>query len=516
MRLFLPILLLSCLIPAGHVSADEKSSTSETTLFSFDDHSIPWRDNLNLTMVRPEKHAKNPVVPRGDEGACDEWAVQFYGSVLKHDGKYKAWYIAADNQSLELIKKGQGFAGLRPAYAESIDGVNWTKPNLGLVEHNGSKNNNLVKMNPAETAGIHLIVIHEEDEPDPSRQFKMMLTVSAFVNKAKQSSSVTLFSADGLDWHSPTPLHFEGGYLIEEDLILPTINFEQGGLFKMNGMYYLPGQMFSPSVRQPDGKAVGRAMVTLRSRDLIHWEECGALGFIRGTAIGIEGDVGADEEAHLASSIWNRGNVQLGVYGLWHGAKKPEDRGLDLGFMFSNNGIHFQEPERDYVFIPIGETGAWDEGGLLQGQGFENIGERTFIYYGSWDLTKPSYPPRGGIGIVSLRRDGFGYLAHHDTEKPARFETTLVKPPSTTSTLFINVEQLGETGLQVELLDGLNRPIPNYSGEQSAVLSQDGLHEEIIWPATNSAQIDIKEPYSVRVNFPAKGTARVYAIYVGE
>ena len=29
-------------------------------------------------------------------------------------------------------------------YAESQDGRRWTKPNLGLVEHQGSKRNNLV------------------------------------------------------------------------------------------------------------------------------------------------------------------------------------------------------------------------------------------------------------------------------------------------------------------------------------------------------------------------------------
>ena len=374
-------MLLSCLLLfPSTLHASEPVEDPATTFFAIDDHSIPWKSNLQLTLVRPAKYAANPVVARGVKGSVDEWAVQFYGSIIHHDGKYKAWYIAADDESLELIKKGKGFSGLRPAYAESDDGVHWTKPELGLVEHNGSKANNLVAMDPPETSGIHLIVIHEDDEPDVARRFKMLLTASAILGKGKGSTTITLFSADGLSWHSPTPLHFEEGFLPEEHLIMPAINFEQGGLFKMNGMYYLPGQQFSPWIWQPDGSPVGRAMVTLRSRDLLHWEECTALGFIRGTAIGKTGNVGSDEEAHLASSIWNRGNVQLGVYGLWHGSANWQQRGLDLGLMVSNNGIHFREPQRDFVLIPAADGDQWDAAGLLQGQGFFNVGEKTHIY----------------------------------------------------------------------------------------------------------------------------------------
>ncbi|QDU82328.1 hypothetical protein Pla110_40830 [Polystyrenella longa] len=494
---------------------NEKESTSEKTLFAFDDHSIPWKNNLKLTMVKPEKHASNPLIPRGEKGAVDEWAVQYYGSTIKHDGLYKTWYIAADNESLELIKKGKGFSGLRPAYAESDDGIHWRKPNLGLVEYNGSKNNNLVLIDPPDVAGIHLIVIHEEDDPDPTRQFKMLLTVSAYVEGSKGSSTITLFSEDGLSWRSPTPLHFEEGYLPEEDLILPSINFEQGGLFKYNGMYHLPGQQFSPSVWQPDGKRVGRVMVTLRSRDLIHWEESTALGFIRGTAIGKVGKVSEDEEAHLASSIWNRGNVQLGVYGLWHGAQKWQERGLDLGFMLSNNGIHFREPERDYVFISAGEEGSWDEGGLLQGQGFHHIGDRTYVYYGSWDLTKPSYPPRGGVGAVSVERDRFGFLSAFNSEREARFVTAPVEPEGKSTKVILNVDQIdANSSIRIELLDELSQPIPGYSGSDAGTVSESGFHQVVNWPKSNSGIINLKKPYSIRVLLPEGGEAQFFALYV--
>ena len=516
------IKVMACTLLAVGVLASEGSNAVEPiadtqkTLLAIDDHSIPWKNNLKLTLVKPAKHPSNPVVPRGGKGMPDEWAVQFYGSVLHHDGKYKAWYIAADDESLELVKKGKGFSGLRPAYAESADGIHWKKPKLGLVEHNGSKQNNLVAMDPPETAGIHVIVIHEENEPDPACRFKMVLTAAAWLGESKGSTTITLFSADGLSWHSPTKLRFDQGFLLGEDLILPPINFEQGGLFKMNGMYYLPGQQFSPSVWQPDGTSVGRVMVTLRSRDLIHWEECSALGFIRGTAIGKVGKVSEDEEAHLASSIWNRGNVQIGIYGLWHGAANWQERGLDLGLMVSNDGLHFREPIRDYVLIPAGNIGEWDEGGLLQGQGFFNIGDKTRIYYGSWDLTKPDYPPRGGIGLVTLRRDGFGYLSQKYKGRPARLETLPILPNDGSTQLSVNIENISKHApLMIELLDSQSRPVSGYSGEQAATVSSDGVQQTVVWPASKSSNIDLREPFSVRVMLPVNGDARVYALYVG-
>ena len=128
---------------------DETKNT--TTLFAFDDHSIPFTQNLVLEMRKPEKHSTNPVVPRGKAGDPDNWAVQFYGSIVKVDGKYRMWYAAASRGKQEAATNqvAKDVSYLRVAYAESDDGVKWTKPNLGLVEYAGNKDNNLVAMDRA-------------------------------------------------------------------------------------------------------------------------------------------------------------------------------------------------------------------------------------------------------------------------------------------------------------------------------------------------------------------------------
>lgn len=527
MTCYLPIVIMtvafSCSSKEDTANAKDNIVLGEETdmvFFAFDEYNIPWKDNLHMTMVQPEKYANNPVLPRGDKGSVDEFGVQFYGSVIKDKGKFRLWYIAMDNESLPLIlnsEKRKNYSGLRPAYAESEDGIHWYKPNLGLVEYRGNKNNNLVLIDPPEVAGIHLIVLHEPDDPDAEKQFKMLLTVAAKMRKGEiqTESSIVLFSADGLRWKSASELTFKDGVLDENSLVLPHVYFEQGGLYRWKGVYHLSGQQFD--WWKNDGNRVGRVMKIFRSPDLLNWDPAMAYSFRRDDLGDQALAPGSREEAHIASSVWHRNNVLLGVYGLWHGAEKWEDRSMDLGFMFSNDGIHFREPVRDYVFIKRGGTGDWDEGGLLQGQGFINIKDSTYIWYGSWDMTKLNYPPRGGVGLVTFRRDGFAYLQAKDTKRESHFITRTIEQHELKSdhiSLHINAE--GATNLlpiRVELVDNSGIPIPEYSGNNAALITGDGTYQEVKWPGTKPP---IKRDFAIRVSYAANNAMRFYALYLDQ
>ncbi|MCH9654171.1 MAG: hypothetical protein K0U86_05655 [Planctomycetes bacterium] len=493
----------------------EDSTEDDISLFSFDDHSIPWKSNLKLTMTPPQKHPNNPLIPIGKKGSCDEGGVQFYGSMIEHEGKFKLWYVALDDTVFK-----RAYAGLRVAYAESNDGIHWTKPNLGLVNYRGNTNNNLVAVDPPDACTIHLIVLHEADDPDPSRRFKMMMNVQTRLAERKQNvaTSVAFYSADGLRWRGATKMEFQNGQIKDEYRTMPPVHFEQGGLFRWKGMYHLAGQQVTPWVYQPDGKVAGRVMTTYRSPDLIHWQEAPAFGFMRGTAIGIPGKPAEDEEAHLPSSVWHRNNVLLGVYGIWRGGPEWKDRIIDLGLNISNNGIHFREPIRDYVLIKAGAVGEWDVGGLLQGQGFAHVGDETYIYYGAWDLTvAPKFPPRGGVGVVKMRRDGFGYLSRVDQSAKAVFNTTTIHPKQKGVRLIANIDHANAgTPPIVELIDDQGKPIANYSGKYAAKLNRNGTRQKIIWPTKNSADIAFTEPFSIRVTLAKDSNAHIYALYADQ
>lgn len=59
------------------------------------------------------------------------------GTLIHHDGRYKGW---GGSQAAD----GRKYA----CYFESKDGMTWERPNLGLVEFGGNKNNNLLETGP--------------------------------------------------------------------------------------------------------------------------------------------------------------------------------------------------------------------------------------------------------------------------------------------------------------------------------------------------------------------------------
>src|SRR5712692_2935259 len=123
---------------------------------------------------------------------------------------------------------------------------------------------------------------------------------------------------------------------------------EESGLIKFDGCYYVNGQ----------GYGVGRKMMTIASYDFEHWTQSGVLSFYRGPLEEVPPDRwNTVEEVDLGASLVNRGNVILGIYGMWHG-NPTGDRNLvaiDLGFLVSNDALHYRELIHDFRFIPCWE-----------------------------------------------------------------------------------------------------------------------------------------------------------------
>ena len=506
---FLPLILLA----ASRVFAAELfDETKVTTIFAFDSVSIPHSQNLRLEMRQPQRHAANPVLRRGAPGSPDALGVQFYGSVIREGGKFRMWYVAFDDDTANKIAS----ARWRAAYAESSDGVTWTKPRLGLVEYRGSKDNNLILTDPV-LGFVNLKVLADVDDPDPQRRYKISTHVY-FRDQRRLGTLAPFASADGLRWKllvAAKPLKAE---LRKDDLVLPAVHFEPcGGLYKWDGMFFACGQNALNATRPHQG----RVTRMIRSRDFVNWSPTSSIGFIRtpqhtplGPGRSLEG-----EQTHEGISVWNRRNVLLGIVGLWHGAKEWKDISVDLGLVVSNDGLNFREPAHEWTFLRRGDDGAWDQGGVLQGQGFENVGDETFIYYGAWDPRHTGEPvqPRGGVGIAVLPRDRFCALVVEtagegagDYQLPhvtSEFVTGDIAAGKATR-FFLNADGLGaDAVLKIELLDHLERPLGC-----SATVHESGFQVPIVW----SGARDLPERVRIRVVFEgAKRTGiRFHAIYL--
>lgn len=508
-------MIIRIIIALVLAAASARAGTT-TNLFSFDDESIPYRRNVVLHFTPPEKSSANPVLSAGPEGSPDAARAQFYGTVLPVNGRYRMWYSALS----DIHTVGNVTTSARLALAESDDGIHWTKPDLGLTEFNGSRRNNLLGM-PAgldfsRIEPLACFVLHEPDDPDPERRYKMAVygryypspSAPRYPNVAPDNVPSTMypfFSADGLTWKLAVPMPSKPWFDETEAPIRVRNNFEIGGLFKFDGIYHIAGQELSPDVFLPDGSLTRRTMVTHWSGDFIHWSQDKTYAFQR---YGYRGVRRSLEEAHEPAAIWNRGNVLIGIYGLWHGAVITSERRMDLGFLVSNDGLHFREPIPDHVFIPAGPDGAWDQRGLIHGQGFFNSGDTTYIYYGCWDLSGAS--KRCAVGLATLPRDRFACLSTRDPGD-GQFSTKPVQIEGG-SALTVNADGLGnDAWFSVEVLDRLGRPIRGF--ESASLVRTNGFDVPVTWENHPTLPAG-----SVRLIFHIRGphpeSARFYAAYV--
>ena len=74
-----------------------------------------------------------------ETGAPWEGSYSNYNSIFKDGDIYRMYY-----RGWHRGTKGELTHDMVWCYAESKDGIHWVKPNLGLFEFNGSKNNNII------------------------------------------------------------------------------------------------------------------------------------------------------------------------------------------------------------------------------------------------------------------------------------------------------------------------------------------------------------------------------------
>lgn len=501
-----PLLLSLCALAASAWSAELFDESKAVTLFAFDNVAIPNTQNLRLEMRRPERFEKNPVVRRGEAGAADAHGVQFYGSII-HDGdKYRMWYVAFDDQTAHPAKSERW----RAAYAESVDGVAWVKPELGLVEYRGSKKNNLVDVGGA-WGFVNLKVIKDDSDPDATHRYKMVTHVY-FRHHTRLGTLLPFVSADGLTWRPVKEVSPVKGELREKDLLVPGFHLEPAcGLYQWDGQYILTAQNAMPHMHHYQGRVVRLH----RSADFVNWSSTSTLAFVRtpqhdylGAGRSREG-----EQNHEGIAVWNRGHVLLGAYGRWHGASEWKDVTVDLGFVISNDGLNFREPKHEWTLLEHGKDGEWDQGGVIQGQGFENIGEKTLLYYGAWDprVTGGAEASRGGVGIATWPRDRIGNLVFDESsEGPGDYQLPKVTAELVTAAvsrpkmgIYVNAAGVSEEAfLRVEVLDALERPLPAFSGKSSAVVKQGGFQVPVTFASKDTL------PDRVRLHVVFEGAKR--------
>lgn len=497
-------LLTACLaaaVPRSAAAGTVTGSPQEMVLFPFDDVSLPYQRGLILTLqsghksvVTDPQHLNKPVLSLGAPGSPDDRRIYFYGTVLFLEGEYRMWYDAFDKEGHRQI-----------CYAVSKDGVKWERPKLGLVEYHGNKDNNLVAIDDGQPVrGMCALVVHDPEDPDPARRYKM-------VREIDPSLVLASVSADGLTWKSVAG---------NKDIILAN-NLEPSGFIKHNGAFYLNGHGGSvpyPLPTRGDLNPRKRKMETYVSYDFEHWSSGAHLSFRRDNIPPRPPetyDIHSGEQVHLGAGLWDRGNVVLGFYGQYH--NPTSDRRtvtVDIGLLVSNDALHFTEPLPDFKIVSGAEETDRAEPRITQAEGFQNIGERSFLYYGIWTEVNRDGPT--GVRIATWPRDRFGYFSPNPATEGSHCISLPITPTHDDTKVFINASGLSDLStLTIEILDDKFRPLPEFSGGNSVALQKNGFRQEVTWKGGNSLG-KLRQPFRIRVNWGGQDPepAKLHAIYV--
>lgn len=178
--------LLSCLVLCGTLPAAEPIALGSRLELFVDDFLIEsTTGDLHQRLHEPQP--REVVLVTGEPWEGNTCA---YYTIFQDGPLYRMYYRGshADEQTRR---------GTHPevtCYAESVDGIHWTKPELGIVEYQGSKANNII----LGEIGTHCFVAFKDENPNapPESRYK---GISSGQPKGKKGLYV-FQSADGVHW----------------------------------------------------------------------------------------------------------------------------------------------------------------------------------------------------------------------------------------------------------------------------------------------------------------------------
>jgi hypothetical protein len=405
------------LLLAATALAATPESDRLRTFFAFEREAWLETPGAKLALAPPRRHPSNPVIPRGAGTAPDSHRV-CNTTVIPEGVRLRAWYGS--------MQTGTKFTEHTVSYAESTDGIRWTKPNLDLrpgtnVVLEGASAL-VVQQDPA---GGYRAAAHfwrpDVGQPgaEPGATFEMVT------------------SRDGLRWD----------YRRRPSIDIR--HFEIFGMFHRDGRWWVLGQGVSPYFRLPDGTAHRRVMYGFHSEDGSKFDLYPRPLF-RYPANPYFPD--STLQNHVGAAIWDRGRVLLGFVGqLWPSGFSVTVRAT-VGLIYSHDGIRWSEPFPQTPILLPGAEGSWDGGMLFQVQRPVSRDGDTYLYYSGGDSGNV-WQTREALGLALLRRDGFAAL--EPVGDTATAITALLEAGRGETTVYTNAR--GPVTLQI--LDRYLRPV---------------------------------------------------------
>ena len=445
--------LLGCLVSVPAFSAEQLGDLTGPWVLFADDHAVAVKEDVARVYHAFEKHLGNPIM-RADK-PWEGTRAYLYGSVLPNEnGKgYRMWYHSwADGE-------------YRMLYATSADGVQWEKPDLGLVEYKGAKANNILFRRTHENHNPQ--VMHTPWEKDPARRYKLMyFEYGRTPPKFTTTGYYGMISGDGIHWTD----------VKEKPVLLDSPGDVGNFVWDPHTQSYIGWPKKFEDVRGYRRRCVGFSASK-------HFEEWPASKLI----------LTPDEFDDRWVTPESAANAHTDFYGLCGFAYEsmyigflwmfPITNGKNDGPIFvelvtSHDGIHWERQEEPRPpILPLGPDGAWDDGMLFTPNHPLVEGGEIKLFYGGFDVTHGvDADCRASIGLATLRKDGFASL---DAGEEVGIVTT--KPlTGVEGALHVNCDA-GKGMVTAEVLDEGGKVMAGYGRDACVPFTGDSVDAPLSW-----------------------------------
>ncbi len=409
----------------------------------------PWE-----SFAIPNDSASLPVMPNTVLYDKEEKIFKMWGTIFRY-----VFYDSAKNSGYTYWA----------VYLTSKDGIHWQKPNLDIVEFNGSKNNNIIMQGkwwaPVGT------VIKEMSEPDSQKRYKMLYTdvygmdvfkkmsfdelkknykklLDEYYQNGKVQSVVCVaYSPDGIHW---TPSKDNPVMYTESDC-MNTVFWDKN----INKYVWF----MRPNVYAGPWK---RRIARTESKDFIHWD------FPRTVLVPDE----LDPTRFYGMPVFYDDGVYFGLLQIYY----DKSAKIEIQLAYSRNSFDWKRLPTREVFIGNGPKGSFDEGMIFTAPPVK-VGNELWFYYSG---ATSSHNETGGIravGLAKIKADR--YIAQENVDGK---EGKVLTRPFVLKGNKININALTKNGsVQTELLTFEGEKIKGFEKENSIPFVGDSLNATVKW-----------------------------------
>ncbi len=412
-------------------------------------------------------------------------------------------YYYSGKEMFRMWYSFMGSSGVSHAYAESADGVHWNMPKLGLVEEEGSKDNNLIPTVSEGATGYPVSVIDNGlNYLHPERRFMFL----GYQGLEEKTGAWALFSADGLRWKT-TPenpvIPYIWNYGDEWNGRYPfydTINVFYDPVKKryiaIVGMLAMPEDGYVGKSRTgPIRRLVGQC----ESKDFIHWS--------KPRRIIMPEDRNDMTEFYNMAVVYHHGFF-IGFLRILRDDLSADPGGSIQGIGWTE--LCISRNGDDWVrlagkFFDRGTTiGSWDHA-MAWITSPVYVKDQMFFYYSGYN--EGHKVGKRQIGLAQLPQDRFVALESKDNK--GRIVTRVFR----TSCNYIALNAKSPYGrIRVQLTDRYGRVLPGYSFEECKPLNKDALRSPVRWKE-RAVLPSIEKAKGIVIEIETH-KASVYAIYL--